>query len=126
MIRLANRSRSNRMFYDNLVKEIAICINMGYPSINRELELPSYRGISSRKGEDVIDIGNNHAAIGFDTPAGMLPPAVLRAIDGMMEEAKKEGLAGCGSRRTISDFIISHTDLTDCHLSALNEMYSLA
>ena len=126
MIRLANRSRKNRMFFDNLIKEIAICINVGYTTVNRTVELPSYRGLQRRKDEDVIDIGNNHQAIGFDTPEDMLSPSLLRSIDGMLAEAKAEGLSGCGSRLQISKFIQEHTDLTDCHLCALNEMMSLS
>ena len=125
MIRLANKSRSNRMFFDNLIKEMAICINCGYTSINREIELPSYRGIHRRKEEGTIDTGNNHQAIGFDTPSKMLSLSTLNSIDYMLEEAKSKGMAGCNSRRMISAFIIAHTDLTDCHLCALNEMMSL-
>lgn len=125
MIRLANKSRKNRMFFDNFIKEIAICINVGTTSLNRDLELPSYRGIHRRKEEGVIDIGNNHQAIGFDTPAQIFSPTILSAIDRMLEQAKLHGLTGCNSRRLISDYIMRYTDLTECHLSALNEMMSL-
>lgn len=125
MIRLANRSRCNRMFFDNLLKEIAICINTGAKGINHDIELPSYRGISRRKEEGVIDMGNNHQAIGFETPSKMLSLSTLNSIDYMLEEASSKGMAGCNSRRMISDFIIAHSDLTDCHLCALNEMMSL-
>lgn len=125
MIRLANRSRCNRMFFDNLLKEIAICINTGAKAINHDIELPSYRGMSRRKEEGVIDMGDNHQAIGFDTPSQMLSRGTLRAVDAMVAEAASLGLAGCGSRQKISDYIKSKTDLTDCHLCALNEMMSL-
>ena len=125
MIRLANRSRCNRMFFDNLLKEIAICINTGAKGINHDIELPSYRGVSRRKEEGVIDMGDNHQAIGFDTPSQMLSRGTLRAVDAMVAEAASLGLAGCGSRQMISDYIESKTDLTDCHLCALNEMMSL-
>jgi len=125
MIRLANRSRCNRMFFDNLLKEIAICINTGAKGINHDIELPSYRGVSRRKEEGVIDMGNNHQAIGFDTPSQMLSRGTLRAVDAMVAEAASLGLAGCGGRQKISDYIKSKTDLTDCHLCALNEMMSL-
>lgn len=125
MIRLANRSRCNRMFFDNLLKEIAICINTGAKAINHDIELPSYRGMSRRKEEGVIDMGDNHQAIGFDTPSQMLSRGTLRAVDAMVAEAASLGLAGCGSLQKISDYIKSKTDLTDCHLCALNEMMSL-
>lgn len=121
-INLANKSRANRMFFDNLIKEIAICINVGDMAINRDLELPSYRGKSRRKGNDVVDIGNKSQAIGFDTPAGMLSGKCIDAIDEMLRTAN---LKGCNSRQQISDFIKQHTDLTDCHLCALNGMMSL-
>lgn len=124
-IKLANKSRGNRMFFDNLVKEIAICINVGYAAINRDLELPSYRGIR-RRGEEATSHGSKVSSIGFDTPVGMLSRKTLDAIDLMLQEAKSLRLEGCNSRRRISDFIIEHTDLTDCHLCALNEMMSLA
>ena len=97
MIRLANRSRRNRMFFDNLLKEIAICINTGAKAINHDIELPSYRGGSRRKEEGVIDMGDNHQAIGFDTPSQMLSRGTLRAVDAMVAEAASLGLAGCGS-----------------------------
>ena len=113
------------MFFDNLVKEIAICINVGDTSINRELELPSYRGIQRRGEDDTISHGSHVSAIGFDTPVGMLSRKALDAIDLMLQDAKSLRLEGCNSRRRISDFIIEHTDLTDCHLCALNDMMSL-
>ena len=113
------------MFFDNFIKEIAICMNVGDTKVNRDLELPSYRGFQRRKEKDVIDMGDNHQAIGFDTPAQMLSPTILTAIDKMLEKAKYDGLKGCNSRLLITDYIKRHTDLTDCHLCALNEMMSL-
>ncbi|MBP5776716.1 MAG: hypothetical protein J6W56_04110 [Prevotella sp.] len=112
------------MFYDSLIKDIAICINVCDTRINRDLEHPSYRGIQRRKQEGAI-CQSNVSAIGFDTPAQMLPPSALNNIDDMLQEAKRRNLTGCNSRRQISDFIMLHTDLTDCHLCALNEMMSL-
>lgn len=99
------------MFFDNLIKEMAICINVGDTCINRDLELFSYRGKKQN--------------IGFDTPGGMLSDSTLTAIDLMLSEAMRQGLTGCNSRIRISDFIKQHTDLTDCHLCALNDMMSL-
>jgi len=113
------------MFFDNLIKEMAICIHVGDTRINRELELPSYRGRNRRLDDDVVDFGNNHQAIGFDTPAGLLSKQTLDAIDAMLELAAAEGLTGCASRQRIAGFIIQHSDLTDCHLVTLNEMVSL-
>lgn len=124
-ILLANKSRKNRMFFDNLIKEIAISVNTGDTMLNRDIELPSYRGRQRRKEEGVIDTGNNHQAIGFDTPGTMLPPATLKALDEMLAEARDKGLTGCNSRRVIADFILCRTDLTDCYLCALNDMMSL-
>ena len=113
-IKLANRSRSNRMFYDNLIKEIAICINVGDTAINRELELPSYRPMQGKSKDDIIH-NSKTSVIGFDTPATMLPASVLDRIDGMLQEATRQNLTHYNSRRRISDIIKIHTDLTDCH-----------
>lgn len=124
IIRLANRSRSNRMFYDNLIKEIAICINVGDVKINRDIELFSYRGLQRRRREDAFGISKTEA-VGFDTPAGMLPVSVLDSIDLMLSSAKAAGLSHCNSRSVISNFIKMMTDLNDCHLCALNDMMSL-
>ena len=124
IIKLASRSRKNRMFYDNLIMEMAICINCGDTTIYRDLEMPSYRGMGTRKCGEGIDMGN-HQAMGFDTPATMLPKQTLDRIDNMLQEAKQQGLNGCNSQRRIADFIMQHTDLTDCHLTALNQMRSL-
>ena len=127
IIHLAAKSRKNRMFFDNVIKDIAICINIGQESIDPDLDmgLPSYRGRNRRNEEGVTDIGNNHQAVGFDTMRQMLSPATVRAINDMLSLAKAEGLANCCDRRKISDFIQTHTDLTDCHLCTLNEMASL-
>lgn len=125
MIALAAKSRKNRMFFDNLIKEIAISINVGDVTLNQNLELPSYRGMQRRKEENVVHIGSNHQAVGFDTPRSMLTHTTLCALDALLGEAKDKGLKGCGSRQRIADFIISQTDLTECHLTALNEMMSL-
>ena len=124
-ISLANKSRKNRMFFDHFIKELAICINTGACRVNRDIELPSYRGIQARKLPGVIDYGNNHAAVGFDTPGTMLNPKTLNALDNMLCAAKEVGLTHCNSRKRIQYFLLAHTDLTTCHLTAINDMYSL-
>lgn len=121
MIKIANKCRSNRMFFDNLIKEIAICINVGDTEINRELELPSYRGIKGRSG-DSLCFGSKVSAIGFDTPSDMLSGKCLDAIDRMLRDAKQKGI---NTKQQIAELIKEHTDLTDCHLCALNGMMSL-
>ena len=42
------------MFFDNLIKEIAISINTGASELNRYIMLPSYRGRQRRKEEGVM------------------------------------------------------------------------
>ena len=112
------------MFYDNFIKEIAICINVGDTRVSRDIELPSYRSIQHRSKGCLVH-NSKVSAIGFDTPSQLLPSSVLDRIDEMLQEAAEQGLTHCGSRGIISDFIMSYTDLTECHLCALNEMMSL-
>ena len=120
-IKLANRSSKNRMFYDNLIKEIAICLHCGDRILNRELQLPSYRGTNTRlKDKEAISLTKNEA-MGFDTPRDMLPVATLDQIDRMLSEAPCR-LMRCKSREPITEYIKQRTDLTDCHLTALNEL----
>ena len=113
------------MFFDSFIKEFAICINTGACRVNRDIELPSYRGIHARMLPGVIDYGSNHAAVGFNTPGTMLNPKTLNALDNMLCAAKEEGLTHCNSRKRIQDFLLAHTDFTTCHLGALNEMLSI-
>ena len=119
IIKLANRSRSNRNFYDSLIRVIAVEINIGSTSLNRDMELWSYRPVYDMTAED---FGSNVEKRGWDTPRQMLPAKTLDAIDAMLVEAAQQGLEGCCDKPRIMAFIKEHTDLTDCHLTALNEL----
>ena len=121
ILKLANASRRNRLFFDNLFREIAICIHTGDTEINRDIELPSYRGRGRRLERDVIPISKDEA-MGFDTPRSLLSATVLGNIDRLLHKARESGLNRCRDRIRVSTFIIAHSDLTDCHLTALNEM----
>ena len=41
-IKLANRSRRNRVFFDDFIREMAICLNVGEAALNREQLFPTY------------------------------------------------------------------------------------
>ena len=118
-IKLANRSRHNRNFYDNLIRTIAVEINIGSPSLNRDVELWSYRSVHDMEAED---FGSHVEKRGWDTPRKMLPEKTLDAIDAMLAVAVQQGFEGCCDKPRIMAFIKEYTDLTDCHLTALNEM----
>ena len=60
-------------------------------------------------------------AMSFDTPREMLPKATLDAIDLLLSEAPCR-LMRSKTVKPIADYIMLRTDLTDCHLSALNEI----
>ena len=124
IIKLANRSRKNRMFFDNLILELAICLNVGDTTLNRDLMLPSYRGIQTRCNDKEAISLSKVAAVGFNTPRQMLPTPTLDAIDRALREAPPQ-LKGCGSIRLIKNYISAFTDLNDCHLTALNTMQSI-
>lgn len=119
VIKLANRSRKNRSFFDSLIRVLAVEINIGSDSLNRDLMLASYRPPQDMSAEN---IGSRVEKRGWDTPRDMLPKATLDAIDDMLAEARRQGLEGCCDKVRIAQFIIGHTDLTDCHTTALNEM----
>lgn len=126
-IPLANRSRKNRIFFDHLVRELAISLNMGDDSLNRGQLVPTY--VSHEYAGKASDKGNyvqlNSKSGCLYVPLGdVLPASLLNAIDNMLMQAPPE-LKGCGSRKQITDYLSQCTDLTDCHYSAMNEMQSV-
>lgn len=127
IIRLANRSRKNRIFFDHLIRELAICLNLGDTSLNREELVPTYCN-HSQAGKVAFD--ENYIQLNRDTGClflplvNVLPGSVLDTLDEMLLQAPPE-LKGCRSRKLITEYLSQHTDLTDCHYSALNQMQSI-
>lgn len=111
------------MFYDSLIKDIAICLNTGEKELNRFLLHPSYRS-PLKNDRETLSFGNSHQQIGFDSAISMLPVKVLDAIDDMLADAPHD-LCGSCSAIKIRDYIKACTDLTDCHCSTLNTMSSI-
>lgn len=127
IIKLANRSRKNRIFFDNLIRELAICLNTGDTSLNRELLSPTYVNHSHA---NAVDNKETYFRITRDSgmlmkPLGdILPCKLLDQLDAMLASAPA-CLKRSNSRSLIGDYLIQSTDLNDCHLSALNEMQSI-
>lgn len=110
------------MFFDELIRSIAVEINIGSACINRDLILPSYRGINTRlQCEENISISKTEA-MGFNSICEILPQKMLDQIDVMLAEACRKKLEGTCSIMVIRDFLKEHTDLNDCHLTSLNEL----
>ena len=126
-IKLANRSRTNRMFFDHLIRELAICINVGDMALNREQLVPTY--VKHSQARELVE-NEYYIQITRDTgclyqPLGqILPSKLLDQIDKMLQQAPHH-LKGSHSRKLITDYLSSCTDLTDCHYSALNLMQSI-
>ena len=126
-LKLSARSRRNRMFFDNLIRELAICLNVGDTALNREELFPTYVN-HAQAGELVndeyyIQINRDTGCL-FRPLAELLPNKTLDDLDALLAEAPPE-LKHCGSRRMITDYLSQRTDLADCHFSALNEMQSI-
>ena len=127
IIKLANRSRKNRIFFDHLIRELAICLNVGDTSINRKQLAPSYVNHSLAgtvaEDENYFQLNRDTGCL-FQPLENILPVAILDALDAMLQQAPPE-LKGSCSRKLITDYLTQCTDLTDCHYSALNMMQSI-
>lgn len=110
------------MFFDELIRLIAVEINIGSTCLNRDLMLPSYRGINTRLSDEGNIPISKTEAMGFNTPRELLTPKTLDQIDGLLAEACHKQLEGLCSILSIMDFLKEHTDLTDCHLTAINNL----
>lgn len=126
-IKLANRSRTNRMFFDHLIRELAVCLNVGDTALNREQLVPTY--VNHAQARELVE-DENYIQITRDTGclyqplAQILPCKLLDQIDEMLQQAP-HNLKGSNSRKLITDYLSSCTDLTDCHYSAMNLMQSV-
>ena len=116
-LKLANRSRRNRRFYDSLIRELYFLLEHGITELNRDLILPSYNGPHGVITDECIQ--NPEDAWDFDTPRTMMPETMLDAIDQMLRDAPSL-LKGCGNRKIITDYLNSRTDFNSCHFTALN------
>ena len=109
-IALANKSRSNREFFDWLIRVLADELNIGGKELSGDLILPSW----------IIKItwtDPDGKKWFFGKVSDFLSKKVIKDLNNMLESAdlKNAGLY------KIRDFLLQHTDLTDCHLTALND-----
>lgn len=127
-IKLANRSRSNRVFFDHLIRELAICLNVGDTTLNREELVPTYvnhaHASNLVEDENYIQLDRDTGCL-FRPLAQILPRKLLDQIDEMLQQAPTS-LKGSHSRKLITDYLSQCTDLTDCHYSAMNLMQSVS
>ena len=126
-IPLANRSRKNRIFFDHLIRELAICLNVGDTSLDREVLVPTYVNHlhAGMVAKDEYYIQPNRDTGCLFLPLGdVLPSSLLDRLDEMLANAPAN-LKRCGSRKLITDYLSQCTDLTQCHYSAMNQMQSI-
>lgn len=116
MIRLEKMSSKNRAFVDALLRVLAVELNVGSKELNRELEVECY---ASTFDTGADNIGLNVAKRRWVRIGDKLSARCMAEIDRMLADG---ALEGCCDRIKISDYIIANSDLTDCHLTALNEM----
>ena len=115
------------MFFDHLIRELAVCLNVGDTALNREQLVPTY--VKHSQARELVE-DENYIQITRDTgclyqPLGqILPSKLLDQIDEMLRQAP-HNLKGSHSRKLITDYLSSCTDLTDCHYSAMNLMQSV-
>lgn len=105
IIRLQQKSRGNRRFFDALVRLLAVELALGGREVSPRLILPSWRYFK------VCGELGPWAEVGMELPA-----KTVAALTAMLREE--------GPARTVADareILLRRTDLTDCHLAALNE-----
>lgn len=115
------------MFFDHLIRELAICLNVGDTALNREELMPTY--VNHARARELAD-DYNYIQITRDTGclylplAQILPNKLLDQIDEMLRQAPCN-LKRSHSRELITAYLSTCTDLTDCHYSAMNLMQSI-
>lgn len=126
-IKIANRSRKNRVFFDDFIREMVICLNVGEAALNREQLFPTYVNHAQAgklvENEYYIQITRDTGCL-YQPLGQILSSKLLDQIDEMLQKAPRN-LKGSHSRKLITDYLSSCTDLTDCHYSALNLMQSV-
>lgn len=124
IIKLADKSRKNRILYDFLVLELVVETNLGTRHLDRDLLVPSYlnhqHAGKAQENEYYCKITRDDGCI-FVPQGQAFPKQLLDQLDDLLRQAPPE-LKGCRSRKMITDYIRHHTDLTDCHFTALNQM----
>lgn len=125
-LKLANRSRKNRIFYDFLILNLAVELNLGSKALNRDLFAPTYVNHIHAANPNA----DNYCRVTRDSGCLFLPyreilsKKMLDDLDVILAEAPPE-LYHCGSRKMITDYLSQRTDLTDCHFVALNQAVSI-
>lgn len=126
-LKLANRSRKNRIFYDFLILYLAVELNLGTKAINRDELMPTYVSHAHagdvRNDEYYVQITRNSGCI-YRPCHEILSKKMLDQLDAILAEAPLE-LNHCGSRKMITDYLSLRTDLTDCHFVVLNQATSI-
>ena len=109
-IALANKSRSNREFFDWLIRVLAVELNVGGKELSANLIIPSYSA-------KILYCDPDGKAWCFAKVSDYLSKKTINELNNMLKSAalKNEGLF------KIRDYLLENTDLTDCHLTALND-----
>lgn len=116
------------MFFDQLIKELAICLNTGEKSLNRLLFMPVYKNHSANA--NVYQDNEYYQQVSRDSGCLWTPlkeclsSKVLNALDNMLGNAPDD-LIRCNSRSKIQNYIMKYTDLVDCHFESMNYMQSI-
>lgn len=125
-LQLANRSRKNRIFYDFLILDLAVNLNLGEKQLNRDLLVPTYANHAhavNLNDENYCQITRDSGCL-YRPYREILSSKMLDQLDAILAEAPPE-LNRCGSRKMITDYLSFRTDLTDCHYAALNQATSI-
>ena len=124
IIKLANRSRKNRVFFDQLIRMLAVELHLGSDELNRFHLMPVYvchsHARETAHSEHYIQLNRDSGCL-YQPLCEVLPAALIDQLEALLTDAPAN-LKGSKSKTLIGDYLKQHTDLTDCHLSALNEM----
>lgn len=126
ILKLSNRSRKNRIFYDFLILDLAISLNGGEKQLNRALLAPTYvnHAHAANLNDGCYCQVTRDSGCFYRPYHEILSKKMLDQLDVILADAPPE-LYRCGSRKMITDYLSLRTDLTDCHFVALNEMQSI-
>ena len=124
IIKLANRSRKDRIFFDQLIRMLAVELHLGSDELNRFHLMPVYvchsHARETAHSEHYTQL-NRNSGCSYKPLCEVLPAALIDQLEALLADAPAN-LKGSNSRKLIADYLKQRTDLTDCHLSALNEM----
>ena len=126
-ILMQNKSRKNRIFYDFFIRYLYCLLFNGETKLDIDMLVPTY--VSQMRAKRFIDTEyyrENYHQLNRDTGELLVPMRTLlttkliNELTTFLEQAPPH-LKFCRDKCKFDEYFFQRTDLTDCHLSAVNE-----